>query len=371
MVSATKQHGVSTKPERTRLDSRPVALRVEDLHVYYGTAEGDVKAVNGVSFELRQGERLALVGESGSGKSTMATALMRMTRPPGRIVSGSIELGGRDLMRLTDSEMRRARLAEIALVPQGAMNSLNPVIRIEKQIIDGIIDHIDEGSSADGDQANDSVFLETNAEGALTRRPTRSELSEKVADLLTNVGLSPSVGKMFPHELSGGMKQRAVLAIATCLSPKVILADEPTSALDVVVQRQIMQTLGRLQSGIDAAVILVGHDMGLVAQFADTIGVMYAGRLVELGPVDEIFEDPQHPYTKLLIESLPSFNQKREFVGIPGMPPRLLNLPSGCAFYPRCPSAMDVCRDTDPIEHQFSPNWKTACHLYTEAESDG
>ncbi len=334
-----------------------VVLRVEDLHVYYETAAGDVKAVNGVSFQLRAGERLALVGESGSGKSTMATALMRMTRPPGKIVSGSIYLGERDLLRLSEPDMRRARLAQIALVPQGAMNSLNPVIRIEKQIVDGILDHVIEESAISGG----------SAEGALLKRPTRSQLQEKVAELLTNVGLSPSVARMYPHELSGGMKQRAVLAIATSLSPKVILADEPTSALDVVVQRQIMQTLGRLQSGIDAAVILVGHDMGLVAQFANTIGVMYAGRLVELGPVDQIFEDPQHPYTKLLIESLPSFNQKKEFIGIAGMPPRLLNLPSGCAFYPRCPSAMDVCRDTDPLDTEVGPNWRVSCHLHTEA----
>ena len=351
--------------------SNEVVLSVRDLHVYYGTEAGDVKAVNGVSFDLRAGERLALVGESGSGKSTMATALMRMTRPPGRIVSGSIQLGERDLLQLTESEMRRARLAEIALVPQGAMNSLNPVIRIEKQIIDGIIDHVVEDSPAAGSNSESSDHMVTDEFGALNKKPTRSELREKIADLLTNVGLSPAVGRMYPHELSGGMKQRAVLAIATCLSPKVILADEPTSALDVVVQRQIMQTLGRLQSGIDAAVILVGHDMGLVAQFADTIGVMYAGRLVELGPVDQIFEDPQHPYTRLLIDSLPSFSEKKEFVGIPGMPPRLLNLPTGCAFYPRCPSAMDVCRDTDPLDIEVRTNWRAACHLHTEPESNG
>lgn len=348
-------------------------LSVEDLHVYYGTEAGDVKAVNGVSFDLRAGERLALVGESGSGKSTMATALMRMTRPPGRIVSGKIQLGERDLLQLSETEMRRARLAEIALVPQGAMNSLNPVIRIERQIIDGILDHVVEDSSTSDSTTMDpdSSFMASDEFGALNRKPTRAELREKIADLLANVGLSPAVARMYPHELSGGMKQRAVLAIATCLSPKVILADEPTSALDVVVQRQIMQTLGRLQTGIDAAVILVGHDMGLVAQFADTIGVMYAGRLVELGPVSQIFENPQHPYTRLLIDSLPSFSEKKEFVGIPGMPPRLLNLPTGCAFYPRCPSAMDVCSDTDPLDIELNPNWRAACHLHTEPIANG
>ena len=367
----TTAPAINPATAEARRESQEVVLRVEDLHVYYETVAGDVKAVNGVSFNLKAGERLALVGESGSGKSTMATALMRMTRPPGKIVSGSIQLGERDLLQLSESQMRSARLAEIALVPQGAMNSLNPVVRIEKQIIDGILDHVVEESAASSTVAEGSVFDQATAEGALLKKPTKSELREKVADLMTSVGLSPAVARMYPHELSGGMKQRAVLAIATCLSPKVILADEPTSALDVVVQRQIMQTLGRLQTGIDAAVILVGHDMGLVAQFADTIGVMYAGRLVELGPVNQIFEDPQHPYTRLLIESLPSFSQKKEFVGIPGMPPRLLNLRSGCAFYPRCPSAMDVCRDTDPLDLEVRPNWRTACHLHTEATSNG
>ena len=355
----------SPQSNRRNSDSE-VVLKVEDLHVYYETQAGVVKAVNGVSFELHPGQRLALVGESGSGKSTMATALMRMTRPPGRIVSGSITLSGRDILQVDDAEMRRARLAEIALVPQGAMNSLNPVTRVEKQIIDGILDHVD-----------DEKIRVAKSEGRVEARvgapskPTKSELRRRVAEVLTNVGLSPSVASMFPHELSGGMKQRAVLAIATCLSPKVILADEPTSALDVVVQRQIMLTLGRLQTGIDAAVILVGHDMGLVAQFADTIGVMYAGKLVELGPVEQIFEDPQHPYTQLLIDSLPSFSEKKDFVGIPGMPPRLINLPVGCAFAPRCPSVMDICTNTDPFDELIKPDWRVSCHLHTDGSTDG
>ena len=337
-------------------DDQPV-LTVENLHVYYDTAGGDVKAVSGVSFSLRRGERLALVGESGSGKSTMATALMRMTRPPGKIVAGKIMLADRDVLQLNEDDMRAARLAEIALVPQGAMNSLSPVTKVGKQIVDGIIDHVE-----DRFRRNSSNGAE---HGTLAKRPSRSWLRERVAELLTNVGLSPSVANMYPHELSGGMKQRAVLAIATCLSPKVIIADEPTSALDVVVQRQIMQTLGRVQSGLDAAVILVGHDMGLVAQFADTIGVMYAGKLVEVGPVNRVFEAPQHPYTQLLIDSLPTFTEKRDFIGIPGMPPRLIDLPTGCAFYPRCPQRLDVCSNTDPWDTQIEDDWRTQCHLHT------
>lgn len=358
MVTTEIQQSASTgKFEAMSLaGSGDAVLRVEDLHVYYETSAGMVKAVSGVTFSLKRGERLALVGESGSGKSTMATALMRMTRPPGRIVSGKITLAGRDVLKLDEDDMRAARLAEIALVPQGAMNSLSPVTKVGKQITDGIIDHV---------QDQRPVSNGAQPDGSIAKRPSRTWLRERVSELLTNVGLSPNVADMFPHELSGGMKQRAVLAIATCLSPKVIIADEPTSALDVVVQRQIMQTLGKVQSGLDAAVILVGHDMGLVAQFADTIGVMYAGKLVELGPVEQVFEDPQHPYTQLLIESLPTFSEKRDFIGIPGMPPRLINLPTGCAFYPRCPKRLDVCADTDPFDVQLAPDWRTACHLHT------
>ena len=359
MITATQNHDpTNASHAAAQMHDDQTVLNVENLHVYYETAAGDVKAVSGVSFSLQRGERLALVGESGSGKSTMATALMRMTRPPGKIVEGQIMLAGRDVLKLNEDDMRAARLAEIALVPQGAMNSLSPVTKVGKQILDGIVDHVEDrfrrNSSSNADH------------GTLTNRPTRSWLRNRVSELLINVGLSPSVAGMYPHELSGGMKQRAVLAIATCLSPKVIIADEPTSALDVVVQRQIMQTLGKVQSGLDAAVILVGHDMGLVAQFADTIGVMYAGKLVEVGPVNQVFESPQHPYTQLLIDSLPTFTEKRDFIGIPGMPPRLIDLPTGCAFYPRCPQKLDICADTDPWDTQIEDDWLTQCHLHTQ-----
>ena len=189
-------------------------------------------------------------------------------------------------------------------------------------------------------------------------------------ELLVRVGLDPTVARLHPHELSGGMKQRVAMAIAISLDPKIIVADEPTSALDVVVQRQIMQTLGRLQEGLEAAVLLVGHDMGLVAQFADTIGVMYAGKLVEVGTVPEVFKDPKHPYTKLLIESLPSFDITRKFVGIPGMQPALLNLPPGCSFNPRCPSVHERCFSEIPGFLPISQGRGVACHLYDEEASN-
>jgi len=316
----------------------PAVLHVDDLHVFYHTPDGSVKAVDGVSFDLIPNERLGLVGESGSGKSTIALALMRMIRPPGKIEGGRIELDGVDVLTVSDEQMRRIRLASIALVAQGAMNSLNPVTKVREQIIDAMRDH---GEKLSGKEAND-----------------------RVASLLDQVGLRPDVADRHPHELSGGMKQRVCIAIAICLRPKVIIADEPTSALDVVVQRQVMETLERVQELLNASVILVGHDMGLMAQFVHRLGVMYAGRLVEVSPVNDIFAEPLHPYTELLIGSLPSLEHKGDFRGIPGLPPSLLQRPVGCSFHPRCPRAMPRCTVEDPQIQEVRPNRWVACHLY-------
>jgi peptide/nickel transport system ATP-binding protein len=313
-------------------------LQVKDLRVYYETTRGPVKAVDGVSFDLRPGERMGLIGESGSGKTTIATAILRLTRPPGRIAGGQVLLGGRDLLTMNELELRQARLKEIALVPQAAMNSLNPVMRLRNQIVDAVRAH--------------------------EPRVSPSELRERVSQVLEQVGLPAVVADRFPHQLSGGMKQRAAMAIAISLKPRVIVADEPTSALDVVVQRQVMLTLGRVQEGLNAAVILIGHDMGLVAQFADVIGVLYAGKLVEHGNVDDVLDQPKHPYTRLLIESLPNLDGKRELHGIPGLPPSLLNLPNNCPFHPRCPLAFDRCRHEAPPLRELDAGRRVACHLY-------
>jgi peptide/nickel transport system ATP-binding protein len=237
--------------------------------------------------------------------------------------------------------MREVRLAEIALVPQGAMNSLNPVARIRDQILDGATSH-------------------RNGSG----KQFEKQLEERLPELLATVGLTPNVLTLFPHELSGGMKQRVCIAISILLSPKVILADEPTSALDVVVQRQIMETLSQVQKRLNAAIILVGHDMGLMAQFVDRIGVMYGGRLVEVGKVADIFTAPIHPYTQLLISSLPSLRAKGRLQGIPGVPPSLLNPPIGCIFHPRCPRAFSPCNEEIPPLQEIRPNHWVACHLY-------
>jgi peptide/nickel transport system ATP-binding protein len=321
-------------------------LQVRDLRVWYHTPRGAVKAVDGVSFVLREHERFGLVGESGSGKSTVALALMRLIRPPGRIEGGEVILDGVDVLSLPDEQVRQLRLAAIALVAQGAMNSLNPVLRVREQILDAIRDH----------------------DGKLSKKDAEA----RVASLLRQVGLEPNVADRFPHELSGGMKQRVCTAIAISLQPRVILADEPTSALDVVVQRQVMETLRHVQEQLGASVLLVGHDMGLMAQFVHRLGVMYAGRLVEVSPVAQVFAEPLHPYTQLLIASLPSFDEKGVFRGIPGLAPSVLEKPPGCAFHPRCPHAMPQCSVIDPDLVEVRPDRWVACHLYpASGGSDG
>jgi peptide/nickel transport system ATP-binding protein len=263
-------------------------LEVEDLHVQFQTPRGPFKAVDGVSLSLNPGERLGLIGESGSGKSTIALAVMRLIKPPGEIVAGRILLDGTDLLALSEEQMRQVRLDQIALVTQGAMNSLNPVVRIRPQLIDGM-----------------------KAHGI---RLSKSAYDDRIAELLTSVDLKPEVADLFPHQLSGGMKQRVCIATAICLKPKVIIADEPTSALDVVVQKRVMETLRRVQAELGAAVILIGHDMGLMAQFAQRVAVMRAGQLVEVNGVKEIFAHPAHPYTRLLMESLPTFERGDAFL---------------------------------------------------------
>ena len=315
--------------------SEPI-LEVKGLHVGFDHPQGLVQAVDDVGFALAPGERFGLAGESGSGKSTLALAILRMIKPPGRIAAGDVWLAGRRLADLDEDGIRALRLADIALVPQGSMNSLNPVLRIGRQIADAFVDH--------------------------GLRLGRGEEERRVAALLAEVGLSKGVARMYPHELSGGMKQRACIAIAISLRPKVIIADEPTSALDVVVQRQVMATLARVQQDLGAAVILIGHDMGLMAQFVDRLGVMYAGRLVEVAPIAEMISKPRHPYTRALIAALPSLERRGALAGIPGLAPLLRELPPGCAFHPRCAQATDRCRTEKPMVRDIE-GARVACHL--------
>ncbi len=319
-------------------NGRAVTLEVKNLKVYYATPTGDVRAVDDVSFHVYKGEILGLVGESGCGKTTTAMAILRMVQPPGRIVGGQVLLDGIDLVGLNESALRDVRWNTLALIPQGAMNSLNPVMRIHTQIAEAIQTH----------------------EG----RQPKDKLKQRILDLLSMVGLPSRIYDMYPHELSGGMKQRVCIAMAIALHPSLIIADEPTSALDVVVQRVVGQTLLDVKERMDVSMILIGHDMGLQAQLVDRIAVMYAGHMVEVAPVEAIFSEPLHPYTQLLIESIPSIKERKPLKLTEGITHDLRNPPPGCIFQERCPKVMDVCRRDRPPLRQLKPEHYVACHLY-------
>jgi peptide/nickel transport system ATP-binding protein len=313
-------------------------LQVDDLRVYYWTERGPIRAVDGVNLTVNKGERFGIVGESGCGKSTTAISLLRLIKPPGSIEGGRIVLDGTDILGLGEEEMRKIRWSRISLIPQGSMNSLNPVVRVGSQIEDAITTH--EGSKP------------------------RGELKDLIRDLLGMVSLPGRVYNMYPHELSGGMKQRVCIAMAIALKPQVIIADEPTSALDVVVQRLVTQMLIRVQKDLRASLVIIGHDMGLQAQLVNRLAVMYAGKVAEVGSVKDMYNDPLHPYTQLLIASVPSVKQKKTLKSIPGLPPTLLSPPPGCIFHPRCPHAMEICRSEVPRLREARPGRLVACHLY-------
>jgi peptide/nickel transport system ATP-binding protein len=313
-------------------------LEVKNLRVHYATPQGDVIAVNGGNLDLYEGETVGLVGESGCGKTTMAMGILRMVQPPGRIVNGEVLVNGVDLLKLNEEELRNVRWRELALIPQGAMNSLNPVVKVKDQIADGILTHM--GS-----------------------QPQRV-LKDRILELLNMVGLPGRVYNMYPHELSGGMKQRVCIAMAIALSPLVIIADEPTSALDVVVQRIVAQTLLKVKEQLGVSMIMIGHDMGLMAQLVDRIVVMYAGNIVEVSPVEDLFAHPLHPYTQLLISSIPSIKERKPLQIVPGLTHDLRRPPPGCVFSLRCPFVMDQCREVVPPLRELRPGHFAACHLY-------
>ena len=316
-------------------------LTIENLRVVYavpGTqGKEGVRAVNHLSFALQRGERLGLVGESGSGKSTTALAILRILPQSARSDEGRIYLDNQELLTLDEEAMRAIRWRRIALVPQGAMNSLNPVLRIYHQMADVIREH----------------------EGRVATKLIR----EQIGTALEQVDLAASVMDLYPHQLSGGMKQRVCIAMAILLKPQVIIADEPTSALDVVTQQVVAQTLMQVQEQIGASILLIGHDMGLQAQLVDRLAVMYAGHLVEIGPVGSIFHEPLHPYTQSLISFIPTLREKRPPRGLAGLPPRLLGEPAGCVFRARCPVAIDRCQHEVPPLREVRPGHQVACHL--------
>jgi len=322
-------------------DSHASLLEIKNLRTYFYVPAGTVKAVDGVDLYLKSGVKMGLVGESGSGKTTIALSLMRLIKPPGT-VEGEIWLDGTELVKLSEESMRQMRLSQLSYMPQGAMNSLNPVTRIETQLVDGMVDH--------------GVPY------------SKQELKLRVKELLEAVELPDRVARMYPHELSGGMKQRVCLAIAISLGPKLLIADEPTSALDVVIQRQVMETITGLVNDLNLSMILIGHDMGLMAQSVDRLAVMYAGKMFEVGEVADLFANPMNPYTRVLIDSLPILGNRGVFKGIPGTPPSLINRPSGCPFHDRCPERIGaICDEKMPELIEVEPGRWVFCHLYQGA----
>jgi len=320
-------------------------LVVRDLRTHFKLENGWVKAVDGVSFRLDDGEAIGLVGESGCGKTTTALSLMKLLPANARIRKGSkIELYGVDLVARTEDGLRRYRWREVSIVFQGAMNALNPVIRIGDQIAEPIIERL--GQSGD-------------------------EARQRASELLELVGIPARRAQAYPHELSGGMRQRAMIAMALACDPALVIGDEPTTALDVMVQAQILELLERLRRDLGLSLILITHDLSVTAETCDRVIVMYAGKIAEEGPVRRLYHAPRHPYTQRLLGSFPNIHTDRRALDvIPGMPPDLRDPPPGCRFHPRCPMVMEVCKVEVPPEVRFPDGVRVACHLYS-AGHDG
>jgi peptide/nickel transport system ATP-binding protein len=311
-------------------------LEVKNLKMYFSTRQGDVHAVDDVSFEVEKGGILGIAGESGSGKTSIALTLLKLLPSNGKIEAGKVLLDGKDIIPLSDSKIRsEIRWKRISLISQAAMNALNPVFRVGDQIKEGILAH--------------------------------SEVSDKDAreqamKLLESVGISRDRYSSYPHELSGGMKQRVVIASALSLSPDIVIADEPTTALDVIVQAQILVLLKRLQKELDMAMILITHDLALVAEMCNTVAIVYGGRVVEYGPASRVFHDPKHPYTIGLMRAVPSLEEeKKKLLSIPGSPPDLVHPPQACRFAARCAFATDKCRSEEPGLEEVTPGHLSRC----------
>ncbi len=315
-------------------------LEVKDLQVYFKTAEGDVRAVDGVSFSLDEGESLGLAGESGCGKTTAALAIMRLLPKNGRIVSGSINYQGYDLTKVRDAQMRTIRWQHISIVFQGAMNALNPVKRVGAQIAEPIMLH----EGVDDEVAN-----------------------KRVGELLELVGIHKDRATEYPHEFSGGMRQRVMIAMALACNPKLVIADEPVTALDVMIQAQILELLERLKRELGLSMILISHDLSVMAETCEKMAIMYAGKIVETGTTRDVFKNCKHPYTKDLIAAFPDIKGARVLPAyIPGDIPSLVTPPTGCHFHPRCKFAWSLCQAEEPALVDVDGGHYAACHLNTQ-----
>jgi peptide/nickel transport system ATP-binding protein len=317
--------------------SAPI-VEVSNLKVSFWARRGEVKAVDDVSLQVNRGEIMGLAGESGCGKSTTGLAIMRLIKPPGKIKGGRILFDGKtDVLSLDDEELRSFRWKRVSMVFQGAMNSLNPVMTVGSQIAEAI-------------RAHDDV--------------EEKDMQEKVARLLEQVGIDPSRAKDYPHEFSGGMRQRAVIAMALALNPELLIADEPTTALDVVVQRQILDLMIDMQRRLNLSMMFITHDLVALSEFSDRVSIMYAGRIAEVAPTSELYDSPLHPYTQGLIESLQGIaTPGKRLWSIPGAPPDLAAVPKGCRFRPRCRYAFDRCASEEPKLLPTGDGRSVACHL--------
>jgi peptide/nickel transport system ATP-binding protein len=320
-------------------------LRLTDVRAYYETPKTTVKAVDGVSLEVRENEILGIAGESGCGKSTLLKVLYDSIQPPLKIVSGKIEAEMKDnngkTVVLGPGQIRKHWWKYISYIPQGSMSVLNPVVKIENQFFDAV--------SKFHDLKND-----------------KKAIRERVASYLKELDLPVEVMRSYPHQLSGGMRQRVLVALGTFLHPQIVLADEPTTALDVVIQKSILLMLAQVQERMKNTLVVVSHDMGVHYQITHRIAIMYSGKIVEVGPTPAVFNNPLHPYTRILIQSLPRVGDRSERVGISGRPPSLINPPQGCRFAPRCPDAMDICTGEVPPLVELEPDHFAACYLYPE-----
>ena len=323
------------------MSSAPL-LSVERLTTVFDTARGPVAAVDDVSFEIRAGETLGIVGESGSGKSVTALSIMRLVQPPGRIAGGALWFKGQDLLTLEEREMRRVRGAGIALIFQEPMTALNPVFRVGDQIAETLLVH---------------------------GRGTRREAKARAIELLRAVRITDPESRAgdYPHQLSGGMRQRVLIAMALSCQPSLVIADEPTTALDVTIQAEILDLLREMKSALDLSLLLITHDLGVIAETADRVAVMYAGRIVETGPVRDIFRRPGHPYTRGLLASMPGGHPGERLRAIEGSVPLLGDLPPGCAFNPRCPDRFDPCTTAPPPDYPAGPAQVAKCYLHDPA----
>ncbi|MGC8555423.1 MAG: ABC transporter ATP-binding protein [Conexivisphaera sp.] len=314
-----------------------VILRVEDLTMYYRTKEGNVRAVQDVTFDVSRGETVGIAGESGSGKSSLALTLLRLLPRNSVVERGRILLDGRDVLAMDDEELRRIRWTKIAFVPQASMNALNPVFTIGDQLAEAVLTHRDVG---------------------------KDEALRLASELLDVVGVGRERLGSYPHELSGGQRQRVAIAMALINNPEFVVLDEPTTALDVIVQAQILKLLEELRSRYRMGMLLITHDLSIIAELADTVMIYYGGRIVERAPAVELYKNPLHPYTEALLRAFPDIRARRQrFSFLPGSPPNLANPPSGCPFHPRCPYAFDRCRTEVPQLREVRPGHWVACHL--------